>query len=87
MNFIFKICIIPSVVEHSGHSKTYLALFLERIISGYCTMLDRGSRKRLQKVQPHGPLVSRAGISRRMNVKLDGEKETMQMVQFSSSKT
>lgn len=34
MNFIFKICIIPSVAEHSGYSKAYLALFLEIILSG-----------------------------------------------------
>uniref|UniRef100_A0A8W8NPU6 ADAM10 cysteine-rich domain-containing protein n=1 Tax=Magallana gigas TaxID=29159 RepID=A0A8W8NPU6_MAGGI len=36
-------------------------------------MLDRGSRKRLQKVQPHGPLVSRADSVKKPNLKYCNE--------------
>lgn len=39
-----------------------------------CLIGDFSSRKRLRKVQPHGPSVSRAGISRHASVKL-GEKK------------
>lgn len=79
MNFIFEISIINSFLlwlNTLGTAKPtkHYSLNDFSLDIAQCLIGDFSSRKRLRKVQPHGPSVSRAGISRHANVKL-GEKK------------
>lgn len=79
MNFIFEISIINSFLlwlNTPGTAKPtkHYSLNDFSLDIAQCLIGDFSSRKRLRKVQPRGPSVSRAGISRHANVKL-GEKK------------
>lgn len=81
MNFIFEISIINSFLlwlNTPGTAKPtkHYSLNDFSLDIAQCLIGDFSSdcRKRLRKVQPHGPSVSRAGISRHASVKL-GEKK------------
>lgn len=79
MNFIFEISIINSFLlwlNTPGTAKPtkHYSLNDFSLDIAQCLIGDFSSHKRLRKVQPHGPSVSRAGISRHANFKL-GEKK------------
>lgn len=78
MSFIFEICIMNSFLlwlNTPGIAKPikHYSLIDFSLDIAQCLIGDFSCRKRLRKVQPHGPSVSRAGISRHINVKLVGK--------------
>lgn len=80
MNFIFEISILNSFIlwlNILGTAKPTKHYSLNDFSLDIAQCLIGGflSPKKLRNVQPHGPSVSRAGISRHANVKLGGKKK------------